>query len=171
MKQKYKLNRPVALANTVQTATMFIALCGMCSPLTQAQPASGSTPGASTAANGSQLPHLGDGSEMTSSAERRLGDKIARELYRDPDYIDDPVIGEYVQAIWQPLLASARARGDLQLELDQRFAWEIFLGRDRTINAFALPGGYFGLHLGLVGVVTSRDELASVLAHVSERKL
>jgi len=102
---------------------------------------------------------------MTSSAERRLGDKIARELYRDPDYIDDPVIVEYVQDIWQPLLASARARGDLQPELDQRFAWEIFLGRDRTINAFALPGGYFGLHLGLVGVVTSRDELASVLAH------
>ena len=102
---------------------------------------------------------------MTSSAERRLGDKIIRELYRDPDYIDDPVIVEYVQGIWQPLLAAARLRGDLQPELDQRFAWEILLGRDRTINAFALPGGYFGLHLGLVGVVTSRDELASVLAH------
>lgn len=139
----------------------------MSSPLSQAQPAvaAGTSAAVPTTATGSQLPHLGDSSEMTSSAERRLGDKIARELYRDPDYIDDPVIVEYVQAIWQPLLASARARGDLQPELDQRFAWEIFLGRDRTINAFALPGGYFGLHLGLVGVVTSRDELASVLAH------
>lgn len=77
---------------------------------------------------------------MTSSAERRLGDKIVRELYRDPDYIDDAVLVEYVQDIWQPLLASARARGDLQPELDQRFAWEILMGRDRTINAFALPG-------------------------------
>src|SRR6218665_3016687 len=34
------------------------------------------------------LPPLGDGSERGSSAERRLGDRIIRELYRDPDYID-----------------------------------------------------------------------------------
>jgi predicted Zn-dependent protease len=111
------------------------------------------------------LPQLGDGSDMAPSAERRLGDRIARELYRDPDYVDDPVIMEYVQAIWQPLLAAARLRGELPRELDEAYAWEILLGRDRTVNAFALPGAYLGLHLGLVSVVTSRDELASVLAH------
>lgn len=102
---------------------------------------------------------------MTPSAERRLGDRIARELYRDPDYVDDPVTLEYVQAIWTPLLAASRLRGELPPELDEAYAWEILLGRDRTVNAFALPGAYLGLHLGLVGVVTSRDELASVLAH------
>lgn len=112
-----------------------------------------------------QLPTLGSGGEMNSSAERRLGERIAREIYRDPDYIDDPLLVDYVQGIWQPLLAAARARGDLSEELGQRFAWEVMLGRDRSINAFALPGGYLGLHLGLVGVVSSRDELASVLAH------
>jgi len=112
-----------------------------------------------------QLPTLGDGSDMTFSAERRLGDRIAREIYRDPDYIDDPVLAEYVQGIWQPLLAAARARGDLSPEMDGRFAWEVMLGRDRTVNAFALPGGYLGLHLGLIAVVSSRDELASVMAH------
>ncbi len=112
-----------------------------------------------------QLPTLGDGSDMTTSAERRLGDRIAREIYRDPDYIDDAVLAEYVQGIWQPLLAAARARGDLTSEMDERFAWEIMLGRDRSVNAFALPGGYLGVHLGLIAVVTSRDELASVLAH------
>ena len=48
-----------------------------------------------------QLPTLGDGSEMSSATERRLGEKIARELYRDPDYIDDPVMVDYVQGIWQ----------------------------------------------------------------------
>jgi predicted Zn-dependent protease len=111
------------------------------------------------------LPNLGDASDMSPSAERRLGDRIARELYRDPDYLDDPVTMEYVQAIWQPLLAAARLRGELPSELDDNFAWEILLGRDRTVNAFALPGAYFGLHLGLVGAVTSRDELASVMAH------
>src|SRR5450830_561273 len=106
-----------------------------------------------------QLPQLGDGSSMTTSAERRLGERIARELYRDPDYIDDPVLVEYVQSIWQPLLDAARQRGELTDEMDQRFAWEVLMGADRTINAFALPGGYLGLHLGLVGVVTSPDEL------------
>lgn len=111
------------------------------------------------------LPTLGDGSDLTTSAERRLGDRIIRELYRDPDYIDDPVIADYVQGIWQPLLATARARGEISPELDERFAWEILLGRDRTVNAFALPGGYLGVHLGLIGVVATRDELASVLAH------
>lgn len=112
-----------------------------------------------------QLPMLGDSSEMPSGAERRLGDRIAREIYRDPDYIDDPVLVEYVQGIWQPLLAAARARGDLSTELNERFAWEFMLGRDRTVNAFALPGGYLGVHLGLIAVVSSRDELASVLGH------
>jgi len=116
-------------------------------------------------ADAMQLPTLGDGSEMSSSVERRLGDRIAREIYRDPDYIDDPVLADYVQGIWQPLLAAARSRGDLSSELSERFAWELMLGRDRTVNAFALPGGYFGVHLGLLAVVGSRDELASVLGH------
>jgi len=118
-----------------------------------------------TTSGATQLPTLGDGAEMSSSAERRMGERIARELYRDPDYIDDPVLAEYVQGIWQPLLAAARARGELSSELDERFAWELVLGRDRTVNAFALPGGYFGVHLGLIAVVSSRDELASVLGH------
>ena len=51
------------------------------------------------------LPNLGDGSDMTLGAERRLGDRIARSLYRDLDYVDDPVISDYLQGIWQPLLA------------------------------------------------------------------
>lgn len=112
-----------------------------------------------------QLPGMGDTGEMTASAERKLGDSIARELYRDSDYIDDPVVGEYVQDIWLRLLAAARQRGELTPELDERFAWTVLLGRDRTINAFALPGGYLGLNLGLVAVVGSRDELATVLGH------
>lgn len=111
------------------------------------------------------LPNLGDGTDLTPAAERKMGDRIARQLYRDPDYVDDPILGEYVQGIWQPLLAAARERGELPPELDEAYAWEILMGRDASVNAFALPGAYFGLHLGLIGVVSSRDELASVLAH------
>ncbi len=111
------------------------------------------------------LPSLGDNSELAAAAERRIGDRIAASIYRDPDYIDDPVLMDYVQTIWQPLMTAARARGELSAELDERFAWEVFLIRDRSINAFALPGGYLGVHLGLMGAVTSRDELAAVLGH------
>src|SRR5674476_185928 len=147
---------PRVAGHQVRTAIFLIALGPAAAAPLSAQP------GASAAA---QIPTLGDGSELGSAAERRLGDRIAREIYRDPDYIDDPVLMDYMQGIWQPLLAAARARGDLSPELAERFAWEIMLGRDRTINAFALPGGYFGVHLGLIAVVSSRDELASVLGH------
>ena len=111
------------------------------------------------------LPNLGDSTSISPAAERHLGDRIARELYRDPDYLDDAVIGEYVQGVWLPLMAAARARGELPPELDAQYAWKVLLGRDRSVNAFALPGAYFGVHLGLVGVVSSKDELAAVLAH------
>ena len=102
---------------------------------------------------------------MSLAAERKLGDRIARELYRDPDYLEDAVLDEYIAKLWTPLVDAAAARGELSPELRERFAWRILLGRDRSVNAFALPGGYLGVHLGLIAVVTSRDELASVLAH------
>ena len=111
------------------------------------------------------LPSLGDNSELAAAAERRIGDRVAASIYRDPDYIDDVVLADYLQTIWQPLMAAARARGELSAELDERFAWELFLIRDRTVNAFALPGGFLGVHLGLIGAVSSRDELAAVLGH------
>ena len=150
------LKRP-ASACTAWSLVLALGL-GLLSPLAlQAQTAPQN--------QSNQLPALGDGSDMSTRVERRLGDRIARELYRDPDYLDDALLAEYVQGIWQPLLAAARARGDLSPELSENFAWEILLGRDRTVNAFALPGGYLGLHLGLLAVVNSRDELASVLGH------
>ncbi len=140
-------------------ATVCVALCAGVSAQSQ------TTTERVSHSTGAALPNLGDGTDLTPAAERRIGDRIARELYRDPDYVDDAILQEYVDGIWQPLLAAARQRGDLPPELDDTYAWEILLARDRSVNAFALPGAYFGLHLGLVGVVTSRDELASVLAH------
>jgi predicted Zn-dependent protease len=112
-----------------------------------------------------QIPQLGDGSDLTVGAERKLGESIARELYRDPDYLDDAVLDEYVHGIWQRLLAAARRLGELPSDLDQRFAWQVLIGKDREINAFALPGGWLGLNLGLISATASPDELASVLAH------
>jgi len=118
-----------------------------------------------TPPNTGLLPALGDGADITLSAERKLGDRIARELFRDPDYLEDPVLDEYLQNIWLPLVKGAQVRGELSPDLKERFAWRIMISRDRSVNAFALPGGYLGIHLGLIGVVTTRDELASVMAH------
>ena len=56
-------------------------------------------------------------------------------------------------------------RGNLSADIDQRLAWEPFLLRDKEVNAFALPGGFVGIYLGLISITTTRDELASVLAH------
>jgi predicted Zn-dependent protease len=160
----FRPTRIPVIANRVKVAIVLTAVGALGYAPLHAQ-SDTALPGQKSPQSSRQLPTLGDSSELTSSAERRLGQRIAREIYRDPDYIDDPVLAEYVQGIWQPLLAAARARGDLSSELDERFAWEIMLGRDRTVNAFALPGGYFGVHLGLIAVVGNRDELASVLGH------
>jgi predicted Zn-dependent protease len=108
---------------------------------------------------------VGEDGDLSLGAERRMGDAIAKQIYRDPDYLDDPLLNEYVDGIWQSLLKAARAKGELTPEMDERFAWRVMLARDRTVNAFALPGGYFGVHLGLIGLVANQDELASVLAH------
>ena len=140
-------------------AAAFMTLV-MLAQVSVAQTAMG-TAGTSSGA----LPSLGENAELTAAAERRIGERIAASIYRDPDYIDDPVLEEYIQGIWQPLMTAARARGELHPELQERFAWDIFLIRDRTVNAFALPGGYFGVHLGLISLVSNRDELAAVLGH------
>ena len=114
-----------------------------------------------------QLPSLGDSASdaFSVSTERRLGEQIMREIRRDNDYLDDPLLLEYVQSLWTPLLAASRARGNIGPDIDASFGWETFLVRDRSVNAFALPGGYVGVHLGLIAMTASRDELASVLAH------
>lgn len=113
-----------------------------------------------------QLPALGTGDHgLTPAAERRLGDRIVRELYRDPDFLEDAVLQEHVDSLWQALLAAARQRRDLPPDLDDHFAWTVLLSRDRGVNAFALPGGWFGVHAGLIALTGSADELASVLAH------
>ncbi|WP_294635947.1 M48 family metalloprotease [uncultured Aquabacterium sp.] len=119
------------------------------------------------ALEGNPLPSLGDSvsQELSPTAERRLGDRIMRSLKRDPDVIDDPLIQAYIEQQWRGLLVAARLRGEIGPDLDAAHAWSSFLVRDRSVNAFALPGGYIGIHLGLIAMTNTADELASVLAH------
>jgi predicted Zn-dependent protease len=114
-----------------------------------------------------RLPSLGEGAseDLSISAERRVGDQVMREGRRDPAYLDDPVLLEYLNSLWQPLVEAARKKGEIEPEIDRAFAWEAFLVRDRSVNAFALPGGFVGMHLGLIALTNTPDQLASVLAH------
>jgi len=113
------------------------------------------------------LPSLGDSvsQDLDVGSERRLGDQVMRQIRPDPDFLDDPLLQEYLLGIWNPLVTTAKLQGHIGDETMDRFAWEAFLVRDRSVNAFALPGGFVGVHLGLIAMTSSRDELASVLAH------
>ena len=113
------------------------------------------------------LPALGDAvsQDLDVGSERRLGDQVMRQIRIDPDYVLDPLLQEYIESVWTPLVAAARKLGHIGDETQARFAWEPFLVRDKSVNAFALPGGFVGTHLGLIQMTVSRDELASVLAH------
>lgn len=113
----------------------------------------------------SNIPNLGDDGAMSLGEERQLGDQIGREIYRDPQYLSDPVLDAYIASIWQPLYREAKRSGAMPFEMDSQFAWRSFLVRDKSVNAFALPGGYFGVHLGLLATSETPDALASVLAH------
>src|SRR5258706_99693 len=79
-----------------------------------------------------------------------------REIRRDADYYDDAEVTDYVARVGNRLAA----RGP-----DTRQEFEFFMVRDPQINAFALPGGYIGVHTGLIMAAQSESEMAGVLAH------
>ncbi|OGA70098.1 MAG: hypothetical protein A3G81_26365 [Betaproteobacteria bacterium RIFCSPLOWO2_12_FULL_65_14] len=104
------------------------------------------------------LPDLGGTGEaaLSPSVERRLGESIVRDMRRDPAFIDDPEISEYLGVLGARLT---------QVTPGARQDFEFFAVRDASINAFALPGGYVGVHTGLLNAAETESELASVLAH------
>lgn len=104
------------------------------------------------------LPDLGDESSATLSPqqEQALGRQVMMEIRGDRDYYTDPFATEYLNRLGYRLVANAG--GGAQ-------AFEFFIVRDSTLNAFALPGGFVGVHTGLLLAAESESELASVLSH------
>jgi beta-barrel assembly-enhancing protease len=114
------------------------------------------------------LPDLGGAGDtvLSPQMERRIGESIMRDIRRDPTYIDDPEVAEYLATVGARLTQeTAGARHD----------FEFFAMRDASINAFALPGGFVGVHSGLLTASDTESELASVLgheiAHVTQRHI
>lgn len=104
------------------------------------------------------LPRLGDasGDELSPAAERRLGEAVMRQLRRDIAYLDDAELVDYLNRFAMPLMATPAAEGQ---------TFEFFAIDDGSINAFALPGGFIGVHVGLLMASESESEVAGVLAH------
>jgi predicted Zn-dependent protease len=108
------------------------------------------------------LPSLGDveRAELSPLMERRLGEQIMRDIRRDRDYLDDAPLLEYLNSFGATLVdAHPDARGEAN------FDYFFFPVRDKMLNAFALPGGFIGVHSGLLLAAQNESELASVLAH------
>jgi predicted Zn-dependent protease len=108
------------------------------------------------------LPSLGDTEreELSPLMERKLGEQIMREIRRNRDYLDDAPVQEYLSSVGNNLVAARpEARGEAQYD------FFFFVVRDPVLNAFALPGGFIGVHSALILTAQTESELASVLAH------
>lgn len=116
----------------------------------------------------SGVPDLGDSAQQVLSrkAEQALGDSIMAEIRMDSAVIDDVEARDYLNRLGNRLASVSNDR-------HQRF--EFFVVNDATLNAFALPGGYIGVHTGLISTTQSESELAAVLsheiAHVTQRHI
>ncbi|MCH1988499.1 M48 family metalloprotease [Achromobacter xylosoxidans] len=94
--------------------------------------------------------------DLSPALERSLGEAIMSQGRRDPTYVDDPELSQYLTTMGRKLAAfSPGAVPDV----------EMFGVRDPEINAFAMPGGFIGVNTGLIVSSGSESELAAVLAH------
>ena len=109
------------------------------------------------AAPGSNLPDLGDESAAALSPqdERRIGEDFMRQARARLDILDDPELNEYLRDLGRRLTAG----------VDGQPEFHFFLINNPAINAFAVPGGFIGVHTGLILAAQNEAELASVLAH------
>ena len=105
-----------------------------------------------------KLPDIGSPADsmLSKSEEAKIGRAIMANIRQQGAIVDDPEINEYINDIGRRLSAHAN-NGD--------YTFTFFVVDDPRINAFALPGGFIGVHSGLLQATRNEDELAGVLAH------
>ena len=108
------------------------------------------------------LPDLGDSSDASLSEpqERAIGKRIMLEIRGDRAFVEDAELKAYIGNLGNRMIAASRGTTN-----DNRRDFEFFLLNDESINAFALLGGFVGLHSGLVLTSTTESELAGVIGH------
>lgn len=87
--------------------------------------------------------------------EIQLGKGLAQEVERQAKIVDDPVVAEYVNRVGQNLVRNSDAEVPFVIKVVQ----------DDSVNAFALPGGFFFVNTGLILKAQTEAELAGVMAH------
>ncbi len=114
---------------------------------------------ATTMAEDIKLPDMGSPSDglLSIRTEAQLGRQMYASLVASGAVITDPELQEYIQDVGMRLVAHA------DVKRGQRF--HFFMVDSPVINAFALPGGYIGVHSGLLLATANESELAGVLAH------
>jgi predicted Zn-dependent protease len=87
--------------------------------------------------------------------EIALGKQLAQQVERGSKVVNDPIVSEYVNRIGQNLVRNS----------DAKVPFTIKVIEDPTVNAFALPGGFFFVQTGLILKADNEAELAGVMAH------
>jgi predicted Zn-dependent protease len=108
--------------------------------------------------NQSQLPNIGEPADryMSPAREIRIGSDFLRTVYQSGAVLQDPEVSSYIQHLGSTLVNYAD---------EQPFEFTFFLVRNNDVNAFAVPGGFIGVHAGLIETSSNENELAGVLAH------
>ena len=130
-----------------RSLTYLISLSFICVPVfapVWAQPSSAPSIGSSSSA------------ELSPALERKLGEAIMVQGRRDPEYINDPDVSQYLENMGRKLGAYAPGGAP---KID------VFGVRNPELNAFAMPGGFIGVHTGLIVASGSESEVAGVVAH------
>ena len=105
------------------------------------------------------MPDIGSPADaiLSKNDEAQLGRAIMAQIRNTGKVVEDPLITEYVNEIGHRIAAQANNDGIHD--------FSFFVIEDPVINAFALPGGFIGVHTGLLEATRNEDELAGVLAH------
>ena len=104
------------------------------------------------------LPRLGspENQVLSASEEARIGREMLREVRRALDWVDDPAINAYVRDLGARIAAATSMPAA---------RYQFFVIDDPRINAFAMPGGFIGIHTGLITASRTESELGAVIAH------
>ncbi|MDH3905132.1 MAG: M48 family metalloprotease [Gammaproteobacteria bacterium] len=105
-----------------------------------------------------KLPDMGSPADtaLSKSDEAQLGRAIMAQIRLSGRVVEDPLVTEYINEVGSRIAAHAN---------DGSQSFKFFVIDDPNINAFALPGGFIGVHTGLLEATRNEDELAGVLAH------
>ncbi|MEW6302968.1 MAG: M48 family metallopeptidase [Verrucomicrobiota bacterium] len=88
--------------------------------------------------------------------EQALGEKVFEQIKREGRMLENPALEAELSAITKPLLAGIP---------DSPYQFQFHIVEDRTLNAFAIPGGHVVIHSGLLLAAEKPEEVAGVLAH------